>query len=64
MLAVLRAALDFAARDAAVGAVVLTGSDPYYCAGVSLTTLRPMAPRALREFVAPTSVGTDFMVQA
>ena len=52
MLAALRAALDSAARDAAVGAVVLTGSDPYYCAGVSLAdTLRPMAPRALREFV-------------
>ena len=52
MLTALRAALASAAGDAAVRAVVLTGADPYYCAGVSLAdTLRPMPPRALREFL-------------
>ena len=52
MLQSLRAALAAAAGDASVRAVVLTGADPYYCAGVSLgDTLRPMPPRALREFL-------------
>ena len=49
MLLALRGALDAARADPAVRAVVLTGQDPYYCAGVSLAdTLRPMPPRALR----------------
>lgn len=52
MLTALRAALAAAAGDASVKAIVLTGADPYYCAGVSLAdTLRPMPPRALREFL-------------
>lgn len=52
MLLALRAALAAAADDPGVKAVVLTGSDPYYCAGVSLAdTLRPMPPRALRAFL-------------
>ena len=30
--------------------VVLTGTDPYYCAGVNLSgTIKPMHPRALRD---------------
>ncbi len=56
MLLALRAALDDAAGDAAVRAVVLTGQDPYFCAGVSLAdTLRPMHPRALRALLVESN---------
>ena len=52
MLLALRASLAAAAADPQVATVVLTGSDPYYCAGVNLGgLLRPMSPRTLREFL-------------
>lgn len=52
MLTALRGAFAKAEGDESIKAVVLTGSDPYYCAGVSLAdTLRPMTPRALREYL-------------
>jgi Delta3-Delta2-enoyl-CoA isomerase len=48
MLEALTLALDQAARDVGVRAVVLTGADPYYCAGVNLGAIRPAHPRTLR----------------
>ena len=45
-------AFDGAAADDATKVVVLTGADPYYCAGVSLAdTIRPMHPRAAFEMI-------------
>ena len=52
MLAALRVELAAASAEPACKVVVLTGTDPYYCAGVSLAdTLKPMHPRALREYL-------------
>lgn len=53
-------ALHDAMRDAAASTstkvVVLTGSDPYYCAGVDLGgTLRPMMPKDLYETIRATN---------
>jgi enoyl-CoA hydratase/carnithine racemase len=48
MMAALRAALDAAAADDETKAVILTGTDPYYCAGVNLGgTLKLDHPRRL-----------------
>mmetsp|Transcript_8534 Transcript_8534/g.20848 ORF Transcript_8534/g.20848 Transcript_8534/m.20848 type:complete len:309 (+) Transcript_8534:3-929(+) len=45
----IRAELDEAASNPSIGAVVLTGTDPYYCAGVDLGAMvsKPMWPSAL-----------------
>lgn len=49
MMAALKAALARAAADDGTGAVILTGADPYYCAGVNLgSTLKLRHPRVLR----------------
>lgn len=48
----LRAALAEAAADEGVGAVILTGTDPYYSAGVNLGgTLKLHAPRKLHALI-------------
>ena len=53
MLTALRSALRFAERDDSCGAVVLTGADPYYCAGVNLAgTITLDHPKALRAAIA------------
>lgn len=53
MLEALFAALDEAAADADTRAVILTGADPYYCAGVNLSeTLGVRHPRELRAYIA------------
>lgn len=39
MLETLRAEMQRAAEDESVGAIVLTGTDPYYCAGVNLSSV-------------------------
>jgi len=52
MMDALRQALADAAADAETRAVVLTGADPYYCAGVNLSsTLRPAHPRRMRALI-------------
>ena len=53
MLEALREAFDEAARDDDVGAVILTGTDPYYCAGVNLTSVIALDhPAKLHAFIA------------
>ena len=48
MMAQLRAQMQAAAADPAVKAVILTGVDPYYCAGVNLgSTIKLSAPKTL-----------------
>lgn len=50
MLDALKNGLNIAAHDDATRVLVLTGADPYYCAGVNLSaTLRLGHPRKLRE---------------
>ena len=57
MMAALRSALADAAVDPAVGAVVLTATDPYYSAGVNLSgTLKLKAPRALHALIVEHNV--------
>ncbi|KIG16976.1 Enoyl-CoA hydratase [Enhygromyxa salina] len=52
MLAALKAALARAATDDETQAVILTGADPYYCAGVNLAgTIRLGHPRVLRAMI-------------
>jgi enoyl-CoA hydratase/carnithine racemase len=52
MLRALQSALARAASDTGTKAVVLTGSDPYYCAGVNLgATLGLDHPRRLRDMI-------------
>lgn len=52
MLEALRDAIASAATDEATRAVVLTGADPYYCAGVNLgATLKPQHPAKLHAFI-------------
>ena len=52
MMDALRKALQTAAGDAETRVVVLTGTDPYYCAGVNLSaTLRPAHPRKMRALI-------------
>lgn len=52
MLDALKAALNTAAADAATKAVVLTGTDPYYCAGVNLGAAVKLGhPKALHAFI-------------
>jgi enoyl-CoA hydratase/carnithine racemase len=53
MLLALQRALARAAEDAATSAVVLTGTDPYYCAGVNLSAVvAPDHPAKLHAFIA------------
>ncbi len=50
MMAALKAALAAAATDAETQVVILTGKDPYYCAGVNLgATLKLAHPRVLQQ---------------
>jgi len=50
MLEALKKSFASAARDDETRVLILTGADPYYCAGVNLSaTLRPMHPRKLRD---------------
>jgi len=52
MMDALRQALDAAAGDVDTRVVILTGADPYYCAGVNLaSTLRPAHPRRMRALI-------------
>ncbi len=54
MMEALRTAMDSAASDPQTKAVILTGADPYYCAGVNLgATMKLSHPKALHaEIVA------------
>ena len=52
MMEALTNALDEAAQDSETKAVILTGTDPYYCAGVNLGgTLRLDHPRKLHAMI-------------
>ena len=58
MMAALKSAMTAAATDEATLAVVLTGADPYYCAGVNLgATLKPAHPKVLREMIVEHNQG-------
>ena len=58
MLESLRDGFTAASADPACKIVVLTGADPYYCAGVNLAdTIRPMHPRVLRDFIVKMNEG-------
>lgn len=53
MLSALRAALTRASGDDATKVVILTGTDPYYCAGVNLSAvMAPDHPARLHAFIA------------
>jgi len=52
MMDALKEGFSTAALDDGTNVLVLTGADPYYCAGVNLAaTLRPMHPRKLRALI-------------
>lgn len=52
MMRALRSAFEAAAADDATRAVVLTGTDPYYCAGVNLSAaIQLQHPRKLHAFI-------------
>jgi len=52
MMDALRVAFKTAAEDDATRVLILTGADPYYCAGVNLSaTLRPAHPRKMRALI-------------
>lgn len=52
MMDALKAALREAGADPAVKAIVLTGADPYYSAGVNLSSaIQPQHPRKLHAFI-------------
>lgn len=52
MMNALKEAFEVAARDTETRVVILTGKDPYYCAGVNLAaTLRLGHPRKLRAMI-------------
>ncbi|MGA9573375.1 MAG: enoyl-CoA hydratase/isomerase family protein [Lysobacterales bacterium] len=52
MMNALKTALSAAAGDGETRVLILTGTDPYYCAGVNLSSiLRPGHPRKLRELI-------------
>lgn len=52
MMDALEAALDRAAADPNTRAVILTGADPYYCAGVNLgAVIKPMHPKVLHAMI-------------
>jgi len=52
MMNALREAFETAAEDDATRVLILTGADPYYCAGVNLSaTLRPGHPRKMRALI-------------
>jgi enoyl-CoA hydratase/carnithine racemase len=52
MMNALREAFRTAAEDDATRVLILTGADPYYCAGVNLSaTLRPGHPRKMRALI-------------
>ncbi|MGD9020655.1 MAG: enoyl-CoA hydratase/isomerase family protein [Lysobacterales bacterium] len=52
MMDALKAQFKAAAADDATRVLILTGADPYYCAGVNLAGIfKPMHPRRLREAI-------------
>lgn len=52
MMEALFAELQAAESDDGVAAAIITGTDPYYCAGVELSAvLKPMHPRKLHELI-------------
>jgi peroxisomal 3,2-trans-enoyl-CoA isomerase len=52
MMDALKEGFGIAAQDDGTRVLVLTGADPYYCAGVNLAaTLRPGHPRKLRDMI-------------
>ena len=58
MMSALKAALHAAADDAQTGAVILTGTDPYYSAGVNLgATIRPSHPATLHALIVSHNQG-------
>lgn len=53
MLVALRDAIERAAADPQTKVLILTGTDPYYCAGVNLSAIiAPDHPRKLHAFIA------------
>lgn len=53
MMTALRGAMERAASDDATQAIILTGADPYYCAGVNLgAAFKPAHPKTLHAFIA------------
>jgi peroxisomal 3,2-trans-enoyl-CoA isomerase len=58
MLVGLRAAMKRAAEDADTKVLILTGADPYYCAGVNLSAvISPGHPAKLHAFIAEQNEG-------
>ena len=58
MMTALKEALRAAAEDPGCGAVILTGADPYYCAGVNLSaTIQMSHPRVLRQTIIEHNQG-------
>lgn len=53
MMMAIRVAMDDLASDPATQVAVLTGTDPYYCAGVNLSaTMKPMHPAKLHHLIS------------
>ena len=58
MMLALQDALNNAAQDDTTRVVLLTGTDPYYCAGVDLASVvKPMHPRELYELIRSKNEG-------
>lgn len=58
MMEALRAAFDTAAADEACQVLVLTGTDPYYCAGVNLSaTVKLSHPKSLHAMIVERNRG-------
>ena len=56
MMIALRDALLNAARDGNTKVAILTGADPYYCAGVNLSdTIKPMHPATLHKMIVESN---------
>lgn len=56
MIDAVRDGIETSVEDDEVGAIVLTGADPYYCAGVNLSdTIKLMHPAKLRDGIVHTN---------
>ena len=61
MMDALKQGLNDAAADDGTRVLVLTGADPYYCAGVNLSSIiRPMHPRRLHALIVKYNQAGDF----
>ena len=57
--------LQACAADPATAAVILTGADPYYCAGANLSeNIKPMLPRTLHQLIRSVSSLQDLLVKS